>query len=340
MRCFPPLNYLSGRARTALVAVVAFLLAVAPALGQTYTWTGSGTNNNWNEETNWDAAGLPVSGPGANVWFDNSSRYSPIQNLADPFVLNRLDIRGPSSASTAYSIVGSQLQFMADGAAQPRIYSNRWATSTISNDIHIPVGTTLHVDLTTYHLNLTGVISGEGGIDKSSSAGGIDLRNSANSFSGGLTIRASDSNWRKVNVTASGAMGTGPVNLHGGTLGTSHTSPGGLIFFGTTSHANTVNLFEDSPIFAGLPAGTADVELTGDVNLGTHTLHLRGGGVGTITGEVTGSGCPPELGHVSVKHDGPTRSRRQFGRFAVALLHRHSRFEESRQCVRDFVSYR
>lgn len=207
---------------------LSFLLALGtPAQSATFTWDAGGGDRNWSTPENWEGGGAPASASDTTVVFrgDHSGDARlPIQDIADPFQLNRLEIL---TGAGTFSISGLPLEFVADGTTQPALYSTRASTSTLSNDIVIPAGTTLHVDLATYHLNLTGVVSGEGGIDKSHNAGGIDLRNSANSFSGGLTIRASDGNWRKVNVTASGAMGTGPVNLHGGTLGTSHTSPGG-----------------------------------------------------------------------------------------------------------------
>jgi autotransporter-associated beta strand protein len=117
------------------------------------------------------------------------------------------------------------------------------------------------------------------------------LENGANSFSGGLTVRAKDKDWCKVNIQASGAMGAGPVHLYGGTLATTFKDPGGLIFNNSTSHTNPISLFQDSPIFAGMTnSRTTAVTLNGDLSLNAYRLHLRGGGTGTINGSISGSG--------------------------------------------------
>jgi len=259
------------------------------AEGATYTWDGGGGDNNWSTDENWNPSGAPVSDSNTTVVLDGEARTTPVQNIANPFELNRLEIlNGPAAGSkAAFSLSGGQLQFLNNGTTKPRIYSNREATSTIGNNIDIPNGETLEFLIGTYHLNLNGIISGDGSIDKLQNAGGISLFNSANSFSGGLTIRGIDNEWYKVNVYASGAMGTGPVNLYGGTLTTNAPNPGGLVFYNTTSHTNVINLFQNSPIFAALPVNTAIVTLNGNIDLNAYTLTLRGGGTGTVYGAIS-----------------------------------------------------
>ena len=261
------------------------ILDCTVANGATYVWDGGGTNNNWSVIENWNPDGAPASASDTTIQLNGSLRTSPSQNIANPFQLNRLEFL--NTGTEAFVLGGSQLQFVANGATQPRIYSSRLVTSTISANIDIPIDTTLYFEMGTWHLNLNGVISGSGGIDKLQNAGGISLYNGANSFSGGLTIRAIDDDWYMVNVYVSGAMGTGPVNLYGGTMATNKPSPGGLTFYNTTSHNNPINLFQTSPVFAGSPAGTATVTLNGNIDLNTFTLTLRGGGNGMINGVIS-----------------------------------------------------
>jgi autotransporter-associated beta strand protein len=145
---------------------------------------------------------------------------------------------------------------------------------------------------TTYGVDFRGVISGGGSIDKLTGSGGIGLYNPTNSFSGGLTIRATDTDWNKANVHASGAMGVGPVSLYGGTLATGFKDPGGLIFYNTSTQTNPISLFLNSPIFAGLPSASSDaVTLNGPIDLNSYTLYLRGGGAGAIGGVVSEGGA-------------------------------------------------
>jgi fibronectin-binding autotransporter adhesin len=271
----------------------ATVLLVTPAPSATFLWDGGGADNNWTSIANWNPDGVPLGATDTIVALDGIVRTTTVQNIATPFVLNRLEIlNGPAAGGkAAFAISGNQFQFVANGATQPRIFSTREATSSISNAIDIASGTTLNLQINTYGVVLSGVISGGGGIDKLQNAGGITLSNSGNTFSGGLTIRGIDNDWYKVDVTASNAMGSGAVNLYGGTLATSFANPGGLIFSNTTTHGNAINLFQDSPIFAGLPGNnTANVTLNGNVSLGASSLYLRGGATGNVAGVISGTG--------------------------------------------------
>ena len=275
------------------LTIVSFVSVVGAAT--TYTWDGGGADNNWSTITNWNPdTAAPLSASNTWVHFEGTNRLSPVQNISSPFVLNRLEgVNGSASGSVvAFSLSGSQLQLVPDGATQPRIFYTRTATSTIGNAIDVPAGTTLAMDIGTWGIILTGVISGGGSIDKWAGAGSIDLNNSANSFSGGLTVRAINDDWYRVNVNASGAMGTGPVSLYGGTLLTNKTACGGLCFYGTTTHTNAITLFQTSPVFADMPNGGGVVTLNGPIDLSSngYTLFLRGGGSGTVGGVISKGG--------------------------------------------------
>jgi fibronectin-binding autotransporter adhesin len=257
-----------------------------------FLWDGGGTNAAWSTAENWEPDGAPQSADDTTVKLDGNTRPALVQDLAAPFVLNRLEFLNNGATKPAFNLSGNAIRVVTNGAIQPSFYLTRAATCTMSNPIEIPAGTSLNLQFTTYGLTLSGVISGEGAIDKQAQDGGLTLENGANSFSGGLTIRAQNKDWHKVNVQASGAMGTGLVSLYGGTLATTFQNPGGLIFHSTTVHPNPVSLFQDSPIFAGLTNDrTAVVTLNGDISLSASTLHLRGGGTGTVNGVVTGSGA-------------------------------------------------
>lgn len=266
------------------------------ARSQVYVWDGGGADSNWTTETNWTTdLYAPVAGSNTVVRIDGTNRTSSAQNVADPFLLNRLDFQnGPASGVKAtLTLSGGQLKFVpSEAGVQPRIYDNRESGVNVNNAIEIAAGATLNMEMGTWGTDYYGPITGGGAIDKLQNAGNISLYSGANSFSGGLTVRAVDGDWYKVNVFASGAMGTGPVNLYGGTLGTAYGNPGGLLFFNTTTHANPINLFQNSPLFAGLPSDTAadtpSVTLSGNVDLNpANTLTLRGAGRGTLAGVIS-----------------------------------------------------
>ncbi len=265
------------------------VVAAGTSQAVTYTWDGGGSDNNWSSGANWNPdAAVPVSASNAVVQLNGVIRTAPHQDIGTPFLLNSLEFL--NSGTAAFVLGGEQLQFVADGAVQPRIYLNRNATCTISNPIDIPSGTTLNMVIGTYGVNLNGAISGGGAIDKQLNAGGITFNNAANTFSGGLTVRAGSGDWYKVIVNASNAMGSGPVRLYGGTLITTAANPGGLIFGNTTTHTNSIALFQNSPIFAGAPSGSGNVTLSGGIDLNSFTLYLRGGGSGTLSGVIAEGG--------------------------------------------------
>jgi fibronectin-binding autotransporter adhesin len=274
---------------TALFLIAA--LATSTAQADTYKWDGGGSDDNWSTAENWNPDGtVPISSSNTTVTLDGTTRMTPNLNISDPIILNRFEFE--NTGTSAFSLSGNQLQFEANTTAQPSIYLKRDASCVINIAINVPAGTILNLQIGTYGVTLSGLITGEGALDKSSASGGISLKHADNTFSGGLTIRANNSNWAKFNVYASGAMGTGPVKLYGGSMTTGLTSPGGLVFYNTntgnaTTHTNSIDLFQDSPIFAGMPNGEATVTLDGEIDLNTYTLHLRGGGNGTINGMIS-----------------------------------------------------
>ena len=279
--------------KSSITMFLGVLFVAVLSRADTFTWDGGGTTNNWSAAENWNPDGsVPVSASDTLVQLDGNVRTTQTQDVADPFVLNRMEFLNGGATKPPFNLSGGQFQVVSNGTTQPRFYLNRQATCTMSNPIEIPAGTTLNMEFTTYGLSLSGVISGEGAIDKQSDDGGLTLANGANSFSGGLTIRAKDKDWCKVEIHASGAMGTGPVNLYGGTLATSFGFPGGLIFYNTTLHTNPISLFLDSPIFVGMTnSRTTAVTLDGGISLNTNALHLRGGGTGMINGIISGNGA-------------------------------------------------
>lgn len=273
------------------------LVLAVSAQAATNTWDGGSTvDSNWSSAANWNADTAPVSGSDTYLKFDGGTRLGPAQDLASPFVLNRLDFLGGASYTAAFTIGGGQLQFVASGSTQPRLFLDRNATCGITNAIDIPAGVTLNAQIGTYGVDLRGPITGGGLIDKGEQAGGLSLYSSANTFSGGLIVRAQDNDWFKVNIYGSGAMGAGPVSLYGGTLATNRNSVGGLIFYNSTTQTNSMTLYKSSPIHT---FGT--VVLNGPLDAGAYSLHLRGSGAGTINGVIAGT-CPFAL----VKSDGGT----------------------------------
>jgi autotransporter-associated beta strand protein len=175
---------------------VAILVCAAAAQAATNTWDGGGTDNSWSTGNNWNPDGsVPVSASDTVVQFNGNTRPSPSQNIATPFLLNRLDFIG---GTTMINVGGNQLQFVANGATQPRVYLNRNQSCAISTPINIPAGTTLFAEIGTYGITLSGAISGVGAINGAISEGGASAiikqdagtwtLGGASTFTGQLTV--------------------------------------------------------------------------------------------------------------------------------------------------------
>ena len=287
----------------ALLAVWCAAAAPVDATAQTWLWNGgSAADSNWSSGDNWVGGVAPAPGASTIISMDGTVRTSNTQNIANPFQLNRLNIL--NTGTNGFNIGGSQLQFVADGATQPRIFSNRNATSTISAPVNIGTGTNLQLEFTTFHVNFNGVISGDATLEKLNNSGGFNLNNGANSFTGGVIYRnfgGANGSWNLFRVTQSGALGSGLVQLDGGNLNawdsSTNNRPGGLIFNGNNlTFANDFLILRDSPIFVGEPWNGAhnnnSATLTGDIDLNGNTLTLRGRTTtsGTITGTISGAG--------------------------------------------------
>ncbi len=217
--------------------------------------------------------------------------------------LNRLDWdHNPgTAASRSFSGTGT-LRFVADGSTQAVFETNHQGTFTSSLAVQIDA-LSLTFRASTYGTEITGKVSGTGKLiyDPAGGAGGLTLTNGANDYSGGTQWSSSsgvNGAWNLFTVRASGALGSGDVTLQGGNQNTwisGSNTPSAFIFSGgTTTHANHFNLTGSATISAGGSSGaaaTADrTTLSGNFDVGAHTLFVRGTGTGTISGVISGTG--------------------------------------------------
>ena len=177
-------------------SIAAFAL---PEVTQAQTWSGA-SNNNWNNAGNWSA--LPVSGGslvftsatgvgGLNLNNDLTSGSSPLGGTtaitfnagAGAYVIG--DGTTTANAGNAFILGGNVL-------------NNSTSLQTINNSFSTTAARTFTTTASGGDIMLTGVISGaSGGVTKAGS-GTLTLTNTANSFTGAVsvsagTLRASDS---------------------------------------------------------------------------------------------------------------------------------------------------
>ncbi|MFC5457620.1 autotransporter-associated beta strand repeat-containing protein [Prosthecobacter fluviatilis] len=216
--------------------------------------------------------------------------------------LNRIDWDNTVSVNSKALGDAGTLRFVANGATQPVFETNYLGTLGVTPGIWIDAAS-LSFRAGTYGTTLNGKVTGTGKLifDGTGGAGGLTLTNATNDYSGGTQWIADtgvNGAWDLFTVSASGALGSGDVTLQGGNQNTwvagFSGTPTSFGFSGNTTQANRFILSGDATISAGNTAtasATGDkVNLTGDFNLGSYTLYVRGAGTGTLSGTISGTG--------------------------------------------------
>ncbi len=280
-------------------------------VSKSYTWDGgNGSSQAWSTNQNWVPDGVkPVSESNTLVIIDGTNNTgtgaAPLdQDIASPLTLNKLWFRNPTGAADPVVeavMGGGALHFVpTEGGAGPVIQGNHKGNKQIRNDIIIDAPA-LTIRNQTWNIDLAGKVSGTGKIvyDGSFGAGGLQLNNAGNDYSGGTEWTAGTGEWDRLSIQASGSLGTGPLVLSGGSVqpyaNPGHRNPANVLFSGVDRvHTNSIVLTNNATIAVGNPdsagASNNSVDLGGSVDLGDYTLTVRGRGTGTLSGEISGSG--------------------------------------------------
>ncbi|OQB84738.1 MAG: Autotransporter-associated beta strand repeat protein [Planctomycetes bacterium ADurb.Bin126] len=159
-------------------------------LRQATVWNGS-TDGNWNNGNNWVGGTAPTSGTSTEVWITGDSNVTAMsQNVASPFVLNRLEVTG-TGMTNAVSISGSQLSFQADGTLNPTLHVSRNTAVTLAANLNLANQLTLTVDdlASGDDLTVSGQVTGSGNLLKYG-AGNAVFNGSNGGFSGSIVVNA------------------------------------------------------------------------------------------------------------------------------------------------------
>jgi autotransporter-associated beta strand protein len=266
--------------RFASLYIVLLYTAITSLSAASFTWTGAGTGSSlgvFADKKNWGNAAFPVSG-------DTGVFTATVGNSSTPTISAAAVIGDVvfNSGAASFNISGaSSLTINANGATAGEGINNASGNSEIFSVATLTVGanqtwnnngsltasgTTLA--LGTHNLTVSGsgstiinnVLTGSGTLSESGT-GTLSLNANSPSFSGGVTVSSGS-----VNVNSSGAFGTGPINLNGGTANLNvNVSPTGAITLG----GGTLNQGTTTSTFGNL--------------LVTQNSALQLGGSGTIT---------------------------------------------------------
>lgn len=227
----------SRRRRThALLAASAAAVGLAgPGSAAVFTYTPTNsTTDVWSAGTDWNA--VPASGATTELTFVGANSTvlagglanTNTDDLGGAFQLNILDLQGtgPSSggaASITIAASGGNLDFIANGTTNPIVNLNANAgTSGLSYTISAPItldATTTFQGSGTAGFNLTGLISGAGGMTFNMAGAGSLTLTQQNTFTGAVVVNGGTVFLNGAN-TGTGTMGNSSsvtVN-NGGTI--------------------------------------------------------------------------------------------------------------------------
>jgi autotransporter-associated beta strand protein len=263
-----------------------------------FTWNNASAGN-WSDDTKWSGGSNPMtSGPDAcAINFNVSGSYNATNDLGAGLLINQLNLGG-----STLTLTGNKLMFAASGAALASVNQNSQISAVIENELNLGVST-VFTGSGNGRVNVSGLISGSGGLTKSG-PNTLQLYGIVpNTYSGGTIV---NSGTLHLGVLIGGTslivinpLGTGPVTLN----------TGGTIQFDRVSASNalTVNggtLFSPNGWGAGW---TGPITLNANVICNipsrlscTNTVSGSGGIVKSGTGALILSGACSYSGHTTV----------------------------------------
>lgn len=165
-----------------------------PFLRQATVWNGGGGDVNWTNGGNWVGGVAPASGTSTEVWITgdtNVGTTTPLnQNIANPFVLNRLEVTGTGMAN-AVNTGGQPLSFQADGTLLPTLHVSRNTAVTLSGNLNLADDTAITVDdgAAASDLTVSGQVTGSGTLTKYGQ-GTVTFNGVNGGFTGNVVVNA------------------------------------------------------------------------------------------------------------------------------------------------------
>ena len=263
-----------------LSTTTATFIVTATNTGLSASWTATGTAAPlpWSTFANWVAVQPPY--PGATCALDfltnvtvPAGTHISQQDLANPFTTFSLTLAGTGGAGSVFSIQGSPLTLVANGANTPAVVLS--ATSQLDHRVAVPV----QLAATAYvsgdggaTFEFTGLLSGAGGVVKSGTSR-LTLAGS-NTYTGGTDIQSGII--RIANATALGTT-SNSTTVRGG------NAVAGLELSGGISVAEPIQL-----VMQNLVGYNQLANVSGDNTL-TGQLSLSGGGARWDVASLAGS---------------------------------------------------
>ena len=299
--------------RAASILALALLTQASQAANYTYTFPSSGTDQ-WSAGTNWSGGTAPVSAADTGLTFNGTQAVGTTatsnNDIGGNFLLNSLMFVGSGSSNgtaPAFTITGNTLEFTGASATlttSPTGTSTR-PTITVGNNLLLSTDLKISNGSASNTLTLSGTISGNGALNKTSGTGGVNITGTNNSFSGAVAISAAGSLTAVSigNTGSNSSLGTNAsITLGGG------SNSGQLNWTGTSETTDKIFSMGGTTGAATISASTANQTLTISQNLvisgnGTKALTLGGSGNIAFNGIIP-NGTSPNTSVISLTKSG------------------------------------
>lgn len=308
----------SFRSQLVLAAVAAIaMLDGSWAMGATKTWTGGGTDANWNTAANWAPAVVPVTGDDL-AFPAGAARPSSNNNLGAGTSFNSIAFTGPVSgytlAGNAISLVGginaansgSNTISLSIALAASQTFSSDGDRLVLSGPIALAANTLTLNTTATGVVEVDGAISGSGGVTASGAA--VVALITPCSYSGPTNVTGGFLSARSLNVasvvTVSGGEldyangnSNGPVTVNAAgkvACGGGITQIGNLTDLTMTAGARLTMIIYSTSNFGQMNAsgsvdlGGATLSIGGTSNTGDSFLIIEKTSAGPVTGTFAG----------------------------------------------------
>ena len=224
-----------------------FSMSVCSLLAANSTWNGGATSNYWSAAANWG---------GTAVASGNALTFSGTTKQVNTNDLVGMNVGAITNSTAGWNVTGNAVTNISGIMVANVSGSSTWGLDTTLNTT-----ATFSQSGTADILNLTGVLSGSGGIGKTAGSGGqgvVNLVNTNNSFTGQINIRSGTVGFNSMApIGQNSALGSGGGSILVGYTGTSYAA--NLVYNGTnncsTDHAlsfansgtTTISLNNNSP---------------------------------------------------------------------------------------------